>query len=517
MRVNLKGQRIPDVDEVPKTKSMGVLMTIMWALVIALVLMLCLRFGAKAQGVQLGCGPIDLSKPFTTANIPNFYVDTCNFPFYKNDKKKKEWYYVRKINGTPIDTVWLEKVCPDTVIVKVGNITDTIRIFVNGVYTSPENYLSAGSMVTMGQQGLTQAQIDATYPGVGATVNDTRDWVAGQVAIDEATKGKRHGVEWKRTDYYINRGWVYKGISNESFTFLGNYTTIHTTNNNPFAIISTIRPTDQSQADAIVSRNINVVHFYIKGQSNQTGLELNCMNSGHVYQNWIYNCLEGVHLNFCMGSKVELNITYGCKYAYTSDIGTWKGFSPYMSQSNVTIYTSNVDYSTDPDGISYRVYGTTSCKIEHATTQGEKAKQNIDFDSKGFGGNYSLEVDNYYNELKYGLTNCGAKLRCVQMIFWAKGWTYMKDAALAPGAYMLDSYSSTGQCNVVIEGGMEWKRRADGKLFYNGGGTTYALLLNKFVLSNEAAAGLFAGVPVTWCPNPPQCGYNSYKIIDFPQ
>lgn len=483
-----------------------------------ILILICLipLFGIS-QRTQLGGPTFDTTK--WTVDNPLYYVDTLNSTFYSRPSKKAPWTMVRKVPNTIITVV------RDTV-----RLRDTVKVYihdtviVNSYFYKPEQFGALHINKTLGQLGYTQAQINTMYPGIGATPNDQIDWAAWQYAVNKAKADKVGGVTIGYNKYYINRGINLGKDYNLYLNLEGAWAVMYTTNNDSFAVFYRPRPVDNSEANAMVSSVINIKQFEFRLSSKQTAIDLNCLYGGRIEQNWVWNGLEAIHLRFCMGMNMNQNYAQFTKYLGTAEAGDWPGASSSTAQSNACVWDGNHHACVDPEGISYRIYGssdnsikndTVTHRINDAISEQLTAKRFIDFDGKGFGGNFNLYVQNCHLEYNNGFTDCAIKIRTLGGIFVIDGVNYP-----GPGSVFVDAYSTGGLGSVHIMHTYDYDAPKDGILFRNYG-FSWDFWHNEFILGNQNIPAKFKSganyIVPSACPQPPACGYNRYKITDIPR
>lgn len=386
--------------------------------------------------------------------------------------------------------------------------------YVNGQILTPEMCGALNVNQTMSASGILQAEADTLYgSGFCVVTSDTCDWAGWQSLLNSARSlniGEVHGGSGKQ--YYINKG-LNCGKQATHFTLNGNNCTLNTTNNGTYSIITRPVPVNQAAAEIQVSWQFNVRNFIIIGQSNQTGIEVNCSYGSTIEKNWIWYCLEGIVLRWNHACEVRNNFWQWTRFGARSDYGTWTGALSTNSQSNAVYYYGNHHACDDSQGISYRIYASSDNVIKDFICEQVTAKKVVEFDGRGFGGNFNLTVENGHIEYNSGLTDYAFDIRCNGGIFNIKNVNYPMGIG---GNKMVKAVSTGGLGSMLIENIFDWDIPVDGKLFYNSE-FSWEFRHNQFVLGNMNIPALFNGTPVSACNNPPACGYNKYKIYDIPR
>jgi hypothetical protein len=142
-------------------------------------------------------------------------------------------------------------------------------------YITPEQYGAIGSTATLASLGYSQSQVDAEWPGAGATTADTKDWAAWQYCLNLlSSEGVLIG---SFRNYYFNRG-LNLPTSPGRKTIKGNGCGWFSTNTNSWTFLSNPYPASLSEAetriatrDSWIIDNIRIVG----GTWTQNGIFLN--------------------------------------------------------------------------------------------------------------------------------------------------------------------------------------------------------------------------------------------------
>lgn len=184
--------------------------------------------------------------------------------------------------------------------------------------TSPNQWGACGCNKTLAQSGYTtQSQVDAKFPGIGATPSRMTDWAGWQACIN-GSKGRI--IIPESPEYFVDATIFYD--LNPSAYILANGQKITTVNSTAYPVFGRkTKPTTRLQAEAMFGfRPMSIIGLEIQCQPAQTGFDLNCLRSPYVTQNIVTNATNGYKFDFCMRATVFQNDAIGCKNGFMSGL-----------------------------------------------------------------------------------------------------------------------------------------------------------------------------------------------------
>lgn len=376
-----------------------------------------------------------------------------------------------------------------------------------GADWTPEQFGAINANQTFSQRGISQAAIDALYPGIGATVSDNIDWAAWQMAVYKATS-LGGGVKARGGTYYLGPKPITVEKYAKSFQLDGNYSTLISTGTN--VIITRPSPTSNSDANVMVELKCTIRNLFLQGTSTQIGIDLG-PSYGAVYQN--INCKslgENIHLRFALRTTVENCFSTNCNKGWIADIGNWSGASNSNSQSNHTTFRSCRWFGSGD--LAFLIFSCSGCVVEDCIVEGQSVRVGIEWDGNGSTVVKDGTVRNCHFECTGGATEAFIKVRLY-------GGEFTLDKSYGQYAtILLDAGATVGYLNVVMSNVPYWVKKS-GKLFNNAGNVSWVFLWNDCMQTASPGTDVpsyFNGTVPSLCSGA-GCGSNRFFYTPVPR
>ncbi len=378
----------------------------------------------------------------------------------------------------------------------------------SGVY-SPDNYGAVHLNRTFASAGISQATINATYPGIGATTSDQIDWAAWQYCVSQCPD---NGIIIAGGNYYLNKG-IQFSDSKKVHVYGG---ILNAVNNNVWTFLYRTAPgTNEVLAN---QQNLNRFTFnnMVLNGSNSSGT---VFQKGHEMQgsyNSEYNNIQYNNLTDCGIMNFELNT----KISYCLANGCVRGWScGYLPGLLVSFYQSNNCHfyacqfrgnpSPNPSEYAFKFRGVSGCVVDKCIIEGKQVINGVDFDDENVSTVFEFRVTAMHFECEQGATNAAVKIRSRQGIMMIDGMFGQSSALIA------DCFSYTGNSRLIVKNVPYWVPNASGKMF-NNQDFSYVFEYNYgqlYLASN--IPGLFSGTPVVQITGT-AIGNNAFKHIGLP-
>jgi len=330
----------------------------------------------------------------------------------------------------------------------------------SGIY-SPDNYGAVHASQTFAAAGISQATINATYPGIGATTSDQRDWAAWQYCVSQCPDG---GVIVASGNYYLNKGiqfsdskkvHVYGGILNAVNTNV--WTFLYRTApglNEPLA--------NQQNLNRFTFNNMVLNGSNSSGTVFQKGHEMQGAYNSE-YNNIQYNNLTDCGImNFSLNTKISYCLANGCVRGWSC--GYLPGLNKAFYQSNnCHFYACQFRGNPDPTPSEYafKFRGVSGCIVDKCIVEGKQVINGVDFDDENVTTVKEFRVQAMHFECEQGATNAAVKIRSREGIMVIDGMFGQSPSILA------DCYSYTGNSRLIVRNVSYWAANGSGKMFKN--------------------------------------------------
>jgi|GEM_PF-3113250 len=378
----------------------------------------------------------------------------------------------------------------------------------------PDNYGAIHQDKTFAQIGKDQAYINQKYPGIGATVNDPVDWAAWQMAVNDATNGKKLFMAWG--DFWIRD----KKITKPKYGRLLKMITtsyLNVTGSDGSYVLGCEKPTDNSDANQMVDNCVQIDGLEIGnrlGQINRVGIDFGPTYNSVYRSVKCYSLAKAIHLKFQLNTEVSNCTAENCISGWITDMGDWPGASNSNSQSNHSSFRHCRFNGASNSDVAFGIYACSGWGVWDCIVEGHGCKIGIDWDSKGSTVVKGLTVFNTHQEVITGCTVAFIQLRMqggVAVIDFCYGQyaCYMVSATAINGTYPYVEVSHT----------QYWVPNASDLKFFKNDGCNWALNYNDNLLINaQNATEKFAGKVPAYCLAPVgQCGGNTVTVNIIPR
>jgi hypothetical protein len=255
----------------------------------------------------------------------------------------------------------------------------------------PENYGAVNANRTFAQAGLSQAYIDANYPGLGFTTSDQIDAAALSKAMNTGmpvfitkTLYINKLTPIKKTQFNV---WV-QGF-NDTINVVGS----------PASLFSREQPSSIAEAEFMCNARF---HFI--------GLIINCNNQttkvfdvGSTYQAVYSSCrvfggYSAYHLTFSMDNVIEHCDATGSLYGIVLDYYRYSWATRASSACNNTTVRNFRFYSTNPNAVGIVSYATNGLKIDQIIGEGSTYKHLISIEQAGLTTSKLIDISGVHYE-----------------------------------------------------------------------------------------------------------------------
>jgi hypothetical protein len=336
-------------------------------------------------------------------------------------------------------------------------------------YVSPDCYGALKARTRFTDLGISQATIDATYPGVTGLTQDTYcDFAAWQYAINLACST---GLPLTCSGtYYVDSGLTIPRVF-RALTINGNQGRILADNNNAYTILGRIQPTGQTQAlNEMVASKI-VIRDLEFGNANVVNTTQIGLRTGPCYMSTIDGCKfdsigKGLWVEFGLNTTIQQCQTTSVRSGITLDMGNWNGADNSNSQSNNSTIKNCRTYMTDGD-YGYGIYASSGVHMLNNIVEGTRCINGIDYDTKGSNNVYNFSIKNLHFECNPG--SLGATLGSQNSCIRIKQNAGNVDISHVYGQYesiLLDVKSSIASGNIRLSDVYYWVGASAGTTNY---------------------------------------------------
>jgi hypothetical protein len=381
---------------------------------------------------------------------------------------------------------------------------------------------------TITSLGINQATADI-YWGSGATTvaSDTPDVAAMNAAFDAAITLGIHKVVFNGGSYYVNKSiQVDKAADLEyHWTIEGSGSEINTTNNNTFSVLKTEAPTDNSEAQQLVSCRHVVQNFKFICQSNQIAIDFGPSYGSEFNNILVEDANIGMRLRFALAAKIVGFRVIDCAYGVRLESGQdaysvttyWTGATTSNSQCNHTSFKGCRFYHNTTGTIAIDIRDASGIEIVDCIIEGAKWSKGISLYSQ-----LTTVYTGYMHNIHYECASGTAVAGNSEALFYlrVRAGTFVISAPYGQyPAVLCDSGLSTGgaSINIITEKLHYWLPDSNGDMYYNAGNTSYVWINNdNGMLTGAAWANAVAGTAVTLCGGS-GCGNNKYYLYAIPR
>lgn len=376
-------------------------------------------------------------------------------------------------------------------------------------YISPDNYGAKHQLITLGQLGKTQADINTIYPGLGCTPGTMVDAAAWRKALSKAGSTGKQIIAFG-TYFFGNDSAAFPKFFRVITISGGAYINVTGTNGSP--VFTRPRPTDNGDANIMIGAFVNINGLQIGcqtgGQANRIGIDIGPTYNSTYTKVDCFSLAEAIHLRFALNTMITMCEAQYCNRGWTADMGNWPGAGNANSQSNETTF-HHCRFNADNSDYGIGIYAASGCVVQSCIIEGISVRVGIDYDSKGSTVVKGVKVDNSHFECVNGATEAFIKARLSGGIMtvsrcFGQYAAVMVDASTSGAAYPF----------VLVEYTLYWVPSPTGKYFKNNG-CNWALNYNDNFSSNHADfRNMFSGTQPNYCTvTSGACGSNTYSAL----
>lgn len=399
-------------------------------------------------------------------------------------------------------------VCLSTVLVTVSKVKAEVV-----PYVTPDNYGAKHQLVTLGQLGKTQAQINASYPGLGCTTGTMADAAAWRKALSKAAETGKMIIAFGTYFFGPDSAGFPKTFRVIQITGSA-YINVTGTDGNP--VFFRPRPVDNGDANIMISSFVNIDGLQIGcqtgEQANRIGIDLGPTYNSIYTKVDCFSLKEAIHLRFALNTQINICEAQYCHRGWTADMGNWPGASNSNSQSNVTTF-NQCRFNADNSDYAVGVFAASGCVVNNIIIEGTSVRAGIDFDSKGSTVVKDLTIYNIHFECVNGSTEACIKARMLGGILTVDGCFGQYPSVLVDASQIAGTYPF-----IEVSHSRYWVPHPTKKYFVNNG-CNWTLNYNENLLSSaNDAPNKFTGIVPGYCPAPTsQCGSNSVSANIIPR
>ncbi len=297
----------------------------------------------------------------------------------------------------------------------------------------------------------------------------------------------------------------------------GNWSKIQALNSNFSTFIKRTAPTDNGDANVMISAKYALYNLYFSGYSNQIGLDLGPTYGSEYKCIWGDSLKEVIHLRFALRTTIDNCFAINCLNGFIVDMGNWTGADNANSQSNHTIITNCRVYMPPNGQVGYGIYAASGCAVRDSIIEGFIVTKGIDFDGKNSNVVKDFTIFNTHFECVNGATEAFIKIRLA-------GGVVTIDKCFGQHAALFLDASSTSGLGFVDISYIPWWVPKNGKYF-----TTSNISLNfkyneAFYDDSYTKAGNPGINPSFWNGTAPRLfglngndGYHCYTVTRIPR
>lgn len=380
-------------------------------------------------------------------------------------------------------------------------------------YVSPDQYGAKHQLITLGQLGKTQADINTIYPGLGCTPGTTVDAAAWRKALSKAGSTGKEIKAWG-TYFFGNDSAPFPKYF-RVITITGS-AYINVTGTNGAPVFTRPRPTDNGDANIMIGAFVNINGLQIGcqtgAQANRIGIDIGPTYNSVYTKVDCFSLAEAIHLRFALNTQINICEAQYCNKGWTADMGNWPGASNSNSQSNLTTF-NQCRFNADNSDYAVGIFAASGCVVNSIIIEGTLLRVGIEFDSKGSTVVKDLTAYNIHFECVNGATEACIKARMLGGILLVDGVFGQYPAVLVDASEIAGTYPF-----VEIKHSRYWVPHPTKKYFVNKG-CNWALTYNENMLvSANDAPNKFTGTVPSYCAGPAnQCGANSVTATIIPR
>jgi hypothetical protein len=454
------------------------------------------KYGSKIRDEYYGTGVPN----FGPASYPAIAVDTVGMKVYVRDASTLPW---KEVSGQAYNVFLYppQQTAPPPTEPPVNT-----SLLLPCHY--PQNYGAVGENKTLGQLGYTQAQIDAKYPGVGATPADNADWAALQYCFNlQAIDGKMiitSGTLWMGSkDVVCRKSLLYS-------MWLGGGTMIYSNANN---VITREKPADNGDANVMIQAQYVWESIIIKcmGSQTQTGIQLFSVYPVNLRAIKVFNAKKAYNLVFCLQGFIQSCEANGSIDGFVADVGTpYYSTTNDQSQCNVLKYQSCRVYAPNNGRYGFWTLGSNAVWYDSPVLEGFKMESGIYVNGLNSTTVKDSRVINAHFEVVGGTTVAAFNVELA-------GGQFIIDAPYGQHASkMVRAKATTGYITVQVINCMWWMPDAAGKFFQSDGGASWFFGMNDNQLYSISPSAMFSGYVPSLATTPGQ-GWNVYSYVQIPR
>lgn len=380
-------------------------------------------------------------------------------------------------------------------------------------YVSPDQYGAKHQLITLGQLGKTQSDINAIYPGLGCTTGTMVDAAAWRKALSKAGSSGKMIIAFG-TYFFGNDSAAFPKSFRSISIWGGAYINVTGTNGSP--VFTRPRPTDNGDANIMIGSFVNINGLQIGcqtgSQANRIGIEIGPTYNSVYTKVDCFSLAEAIHLRFALNTQINICESQYCNKGWTADMGNWPGASNSNSQSNLTTF-NQCRFNADNSDCAVGVLAASGCVVNNIIIEGLQVRVGIEFDSKGSTVVKDLTVYNIHFECVNGATEACVKARMLGGILVIDGAFGQYPAVLVDASQIAGTYPF-----IEVKHSRYWVPHPSKKYFVNNG-CNWALNYNENMLASASdAPNKFTGTVPSYCAGPAnQCGANTVTATLIPR
>jgi len=327
-------------------------------------------------------------------------------------------------------------------------------------FVSPDQFGAVHQNRTFATAGISQATINANYPGTGAVTTDQIDWAAWQLAVNSVADG---GTVIGYGTYYINKSITLSPL--KSYNIQGGI--IRTMNSTAYSMFYRADPPDGNTAMQWTDYNHTFRNMRLYGANTQTGIDISC-GYNTLYENVrFFDLAHALPVTFQINARVQNCLFTGCLKGIT--LGFVAALNPAIYQSNQCVI-DHCQFSGLP-----QVAGVAPCDYAIKTNQVSGTFINFCI-IEGQSFKNGIEVVNNASTVVKDLTIVGTHFECTQGATGAFIKADIREGVIRVqggwGQYASihsDITASTGTVIMIIEQIPYWVPNASSKMFKSTG------------------------------------------------